>query len=95
TLELQINPLPLANPVITDYALCDYNNPGDEEEVFTLDTKTLEITNGQTGVTVTYYATQTDAQNQTNGLPNSYTNTSNPQQIWINISDNVTGCNTV
>ncbi|MFN9109250.1 MAG: hypothetical protein ACK5XN_04130, partial [Bacteroidota bacterium] len=23
-----------------------------------------------------------------------YTNTSNPQQIWINIEDNVTGCNT-
>ncbi|NMH23905.1 beta strand repeat-containing protein, partial [Flavobacterium solisilvae] len=95
TFTITINPLPLANPVITDYALCDYNNPGDEEEVFTLDTKTLEIANGQTGVTVTYYATQTDAQNQTNGLPNSYTNTSNPQQIWINISDNVTGCNTV
>jgi gliding motility-associated-like protein len=94
TLQLTINPLPLANPVITDYALCDYTNPGDGEEVFTLDTKTTEIANGQAGVTITYHASQQDAIDQVAALPNSYTNTSNPQQIWINISDNTTGCNT-
>ncbi|MBM6497873.1 hypothetical protein H9X54_000910, partial [Flavobacterium macrobrachii] len=93
--QLKINSLPLPNPVITDYELCDYNSSGDEEEVFVLNTKTAEIANGQTGVTVTYYETQADAQNQVNSLPNNYTNTSNPQQIWINIRDNATGCNTV
>ncbi|WNM19323.1 choice-of-anchor L domain-containing protein [Flavobacterium capsici] len=95
TLQLIVHPRPLPNPVITDYELCDYNNPGDGVEVFTLNTKTVEIANGQTGVTVTYYLTQADAIAQTNPLPNSYTNTSSPQQIWINISNNTTGCNSV
>jgi gliding motility-associated-like protein len=95
TLQLQVNPLPLANPVIDDYELCDYNSPGDEQEIFTLNSKSVEIANGQTGVTVSYYATQQDAIDRTNALPNSYPNGSNPQQIWINIRNNATGCNTV
>ncbi|MGL2967628.1 CUB protein, partial [Flavobacterium sp. XGLA_31] len=32
---------------------------------------------------------------QTNALPNLYTNVTNPQQIWINIKNNATGCNSV
>ncbi|MCF6130627.1 hypothetical protein L1S35_13180, partial [Flavobacterium sp. AS60] len=94
TLQLVINPIPLPNPVITDYELCDYNNSPDGIEVFNLGTKSSEIANGQTGVTVSYYATLADAQNQVSPLPNLYSNTSNPQQIWINIRDNATGCNT-
>ena len=92
-----MNPRPFANPTITDYALCDYTNPGDGEEVFTLNTKTAEIINGQVGLTVTYYETETDAQNQVNPLPNSYTNTTigAPQTIWINIRNVTTGCNSV
>ncbi|MEO7173456.1 MAG: hypothetical protein ABIW86_11650, partial [Flavobacterium sp.] len=90
-----VNPIPLPNPVITDYELCDYNNPGDGIEVFNLGTKSVEIANGQTGVTVSYYASLANAQTQTSPLPNLYPNTiSNPQQIWINIRNNATGCNT-
>ena len=95
TLQLIVNPKPLANPIITDYSQCDYTNPGDGEEVFVLNTKTAEIANGQTGVTINYYLTQADAIAQTNPLANNYTNTSSPQQIWINISNNTTGCNSV
>ncbi|MGL2964938.1 hypothetical protein ACSVH2_14055, partial [Flavobacterium sp. RSB2_4_14] len=95
TLNLIVNPLPLANPVITNYELCDYTTPGDNTEQFTLNTKTAEIANGQANVTVSYYASQGDATSQTNALPNLYSNTSNPQQIWINIRNNTTGCNTV
>ncbi|MEM0543564.1 hypothetical protein WFZ85_13150, partial [Flavobacterium sp. j3] len=95
SLQLIVNPLPLANPVITDYALCDTNNPGDDTEPFILNTKTAEIANGQTNVVVSYYATQAEATSQSNPLPNTYTNTSNPQQIWINIRNTTTGCNTV
>ena len=94
SLNLVVNPIPLPNSVITDYELCDYNNPGDEIEVFNLGTKSVEIANGQVGVTVSYYATLADAQSQTNALPNLYPNVTNPQQIWINIRDNATGCNT-
>ncbi|MFN3969130.1 beta strand repeat-containing protein, partial [Flavobacterium sp.] len=92
---ITVNPLPLANPVITDYELCDYNNPGDGVEVFTLNTKDAEIANGQANVTVNYYLTQGDAETQTSPLPNLYSNISNPQEIWINISNNTTGCSSV
>ncbi|WP_264521814.1 T9SS type B sorting domain-containing protein [Flavobacterium sp. N1994] len=92
--NLIVNPIPLPNPNITDYLLCDINNPGDGVEVFDLGTKSLEVANGQLGVTVSYYETLADAQAQTNALPNFYSNISNPQKIWINISDNITGCNT-
>jgi large repetitive protein len=95
TLNLVVNPLPLANPVITDYALCDYTTPGDGEEVFILNSKTTEIANGQSNVAVTYHETEADAIAQVNPLPNNYTNTSSPQTIWINIRNTVTGCNTV
>ena len=94
SLNLVVNPIPLPNPIITDYELCDYTNSGDGIEVFNLGTKSTEIANGQTGVTVTYYASLADAQAQTSPLPNLYPNTSNPQQVWINIRDNATGCNT-
>uniref|UniRef100_UPI0025BD449D choice-of-anchor L domain-containing protein n=1 Tax=Flavobacterium sp. UBA7682 TaxID=1946560 RepID=UPI0025BD449D len=95
TFDLIVNPLPVPNPIISDYELCDYNSTGDEIEVFTLNSMDTEIANGQTNVTISYYLTQGDAQTQTGPLPNSYPNISNPQQIWINISDNVTGCDAV
>jgi len=96
TLQLVVNGRPLPNPVITDYELCDQNLvPGVGQEVFNLPTKTAEIANGLLGVTVNYYSNQPDAIAQTNPLPNLYTNTTSPQQIWINISNNATGCNSV
>ncbi|TDP61228.1 hypothetical protein BC748_0844, partial [Flavobacterium dankookense] len=97
TLQLIVHPRPFANPTITDYALCDYTNPGDGEEVFTLNSKTAEIINGQVGLTVGYYLTQQDAEDQINPLPNLYTNTTigAPQTIWINIRNVATGCNSV
>jgi gliding motility-associated-like protein len=92
---ITVNPLPVPNPVITDYELCDYNNPGDGVEVFTLNTMDAEIANGQTNVIVGYYLTQGDAQNQSSALANLYTNISNPQQVWINIRNSTTGCDAV
>ena len=93
TLQLTVNSIPLPNPVITDYELCDFTAPANQE-IFDLGTKTAEIANNQAGVTVTYYASLADAQGQTSPLANFYPNATNPQQIWINISDNTTGCNT-
>ncbi|TAF72379.1 MAG: hypothetical protein EAZ58_02245, partial [Flavobacterium sp.] len=95
TFNLIINLLPLANPTITDYELCDYNNPGDGFEEFTLDTKDAEIANSQTNVTISYYLTQADAEAQSSPLTNLYTNIGNPQEIWINISNNTSGCSSV
>ncbi len=96
--NLIVNPLPLANPVITDYELCETTIPGDGVEIFTLNTKDVEIANGQTGVTINYYGNLADAtaNNTAAALSNLYPNaTPNQQQIWINISNNVTGCSSV
>ena len=91
-----VRPTPVANPVITNYQLCDMNASGDGKEFFTLSTKDTQIKNGQNNVTITYYALQADAIGQINSLSNSsYQNTSNPQKIWINISDDLTACNSV
>ncbi|MDI1317012.1 MAG: hypothetical protein PSU83_06890, partial [Flavobacterium sp.] len=90
--HLIVNPIPLPNPVITDYPLCDYTNSGDGVEIFNLGTKTTEIANGQLNVTVTYYDSLVNAQGQISPLPNLYSSGSRP--IWINIRNTTTGCNT-
>ncbi|MGF1554700.1 T9SS type B sorting domain-containing protein [Paucihalobacter sp.] len=50
------------------------------------------ITDGQTGFSVFYFATEEDANNNTNQLPNFYTNISNPQTLYTRIRFNQTGC---
>ncbi|MEM5566719.1 choice-of-anchor L domain-containing protein, partial [Psychroserpens sp. AS72] len=91
TLELIVNALPvLVQPAPLE--LCDDNNPGDEMESFMLEDATDEILNGQTGISLTYYITQADADNQTNPISSPYTNTVNPQTIFVVATNDVTGC---
>jgi len=95
SLELIVNPLPvLVTP--SPLELCDVNNPGDEQEAFTLEDADAEILNGQTGITLTYYETLVDAENATNPITSPYTNTSNAQTIFVRAENDDTGCyNTV
>ena len=96
TLTLIVNPKPAINPNVTNYELCDTNNPGDGFEEFNLPTKTTQIINGQSNMTVSYYLTQADANAQTSPLPNLYTNvTANAQVVWYSIQNTVTGCRSV
>ena len=53
------------------------------------------VTEGQTGFTVTYFATQNDADNNQNPLPNNYTNTTNPFTLYPRIQAASTGCASV
>jgi gliding motility-associated-like protein len=97
TLTLYVDPVPVPNPVIPDYALCDYNAaPGAGLEVFDLTTMDAVILNGQTGITVTYYETNADAQGGTNPIanPSAYTNTNatGPQQVCARLQDDTSGC---
>ena len=78
-------------PVISDYSICDYNNPGDGIETFDFTTKDTEIINGQ-NVSVSYYLTPEDADTSTNAVIGLFDNTSTPQTIYIRVEDNVTGC---
>ncbi|MFC0603952.1 T9SS type B sorting domain-containing protein [Winogradskyella pulchriflava] len=91
SLELIVNPLPvLLQP--SPLELCDVDNPGDEQEPFTLEDANAEILNGQTGITLTYYETQLDADNGTSPIASPYINTSNAQTIYIRGENDNTGC---
>jgi gliding motility-associated-like protein len=77
---LTVNPLPIVNP-IADYVLCSDTN----EAVFDLFTKDQEVIGAQTDpIIVSYHLSDQDA---INNIPiataTAYTNTSNPQTIYI------------
>ena len=91
SLELIVNELPeLFQP--TPLNLCDDNNPGDEVEEFTLEDSMEEVLQGQTGIEISFYETQEDADNATNPITSPYTNTSNAQTIYIRGENEITGC---
>ena len=89
-IQLIVNAPLLIQPIDpVDY--CDTDDDG-----FTaIDMSTFDdaVSNGNSDITtVTYYPTQIDAENNTNSLPNFYTNTNNPEIIFARITSNATGC---
>ncbi len=91
SLELIVNPLPILTQP-SPLELCDVDNPGDEQEAFTLEDANAEILAGQTGITLTYYQTQLDADNGTNAIASPYVNTSNAQTVYVRGENDITGC---
>src|SRR5690606_30271015 len=71
--------------------LCDDNTDG--FAVFNLTTVGNTITATIPGLTISYYTSQTDAEAGAGAIinPNAYTNTSNPQIIWVR-AVNANGC---
>lgn len=63
----------------------------DGVELFNLDSHSANILDGQDAAdfTVTYYATQADADTAVNPLTSPYENTSNPQTIYARVESNV------
>jgi len=92
-LNVVVNPLPTAT-LPWPLSLCDYNNSGDEQEPFDLTLAIPQIVGTQTGMVVSYYLTLAQAQagNSTNALPNTYTNISNGQTIYVRVTNSTTGC---
>jgi gliding motility-associated-like protein len=83
--------LPLPDMVsIADFEVCD--DDADQIVAFDLSQKDAEILNGQTGVSISYYLTAADAETATNPLSNPYSNTTNPQTIFVRLEDDVTHC---
>ncbi len=91
SLELIVNFPPRIFPP-APLALCDVNNPGDEVEEFDLELATPEITGGDTSLIVTYHETAGDSDAGINPLSSPYTNTVNPQTIYVRVEDPDTGC---
>ena len=91
TIEVGTNPL-YNEP--TDIFVCDdFSNDG--SETFDLSSKINEVSQGIPDIqNVTFYATEEDARNSTNALPTEFTNTVNPQEIYVQI-DNGTICNSI
>jgi gliding motility-associated-like protein len=91
-LTLMVNPTPVVPLVIDAIVLCD----PDEIAEFDL-TQHQEFiygTQDPLAYTLTYHETLLDAEAGTNAIvnPETYTNTSNPQTIYVRLTDNETGC---
>ncbi|WP_418514181.1 T9SS type B sorting domain-containing protein [Corallibacter sp.] len=89
--NIEVLPLPQST-AITDFIVCELNNDGIYS--FDLSSKNEEILNSQSAsdYTVSYHISQDDADNLMNSLVSPYTNISNPQQIFVAITNNSTGC---
>ncbi|OUR91466.1 hypothetical protein A9Q87_10940, partial [Flavobacteriales bacterium 34_180_T64] len=84
-------PNPIINP-ISEYILCD-DAVIDNLTEFDLSTKDAEVIGAQVDVTISYHVSQADADNGVNALANLFTNTVNPQTIYVRIvSTNNTNC---
>ncbi len=80
-------------PVITDPAdleVCDEDEDGFAE--FDLTIQDSVIINDQTGLTVTYHDTQDDADTGVSPILSPYTNVTNPEEIFVRVEDDATGC---
>ncbi len=58
---------------------------------FNLSSKNSEI-NNEANVNVTYFLSQTDADANTNPLPNVYDNISNPQTVYVRVQNQASAC---
>ncbi|WP_178991757.1 Ig-like domain-containing protein [Winogradskyella schleiferi] len=91
TLELIVNPIPVLVQAVP-LELCDDNNPGDQEEAFTLEDAADDILNGQSGIGLTFFETQADLDANTDPISSPYTNIENPQTVFVKATNNATGC---
>ncbi|MDA9572791.1 choice-of-anchor L domain-containing protein [Flavobacteriaceae bacterium] len=91
TFDLVVNPLPDVSAA-DQYIACEIDTDGFFD--FDLDTVSASIlgTQDPLNFTVTYHETQEDADNGDNALVSPYTNLTNPQQLFVNITNNTTGC---
>ena len=89
--DIIVNPLPDV-VAVTDFILCELNTDGVDQ--FDLTMKDAEVLNGQdaTLFAVTYHISQADADNLANPLVSPYTNITNPQAIFVAITNTDTGC---
>lgn len=91
TLEVGTNPI-FNEP--SDWYVCD-DISNDASEIFDLSVKIDEISQGiADNLSITFYTSLFNAQNSISPLPLNYTNTVNPQQIFVKI-DNGTICNSI
>ncbi len=95
--EVRANLLPVFNNpqnIVTDLAECDTDGTDDGFFAFDLTQHSAMFIGSQADVTITYYKTLPNAQTGNNAIatPTAYTNTANPQTIYMRMENTVTGC---
>ena len=91
TINITNGPVVNRSPAALDGCDTDY----DGTDTFDLTQAINAILDGLTGVTVTFHENTTDAENNTNAIPNptNYENvTPEVQTVFVRIEDNTTGC---
>ena len=87
---IEVGSIPVFNPPLDSFLCDDISNDGREE--FDLSQVVQDMSQGSTdNLTITFYTSLNDAEDQQNEIPLNYTNQSNPQQIYARI-DNGTYC---
>ena len=92
TFNVVINEEPLPASFTTQALECDYDGPPDNLMAFNLNDYNGQLTGNNPNVTTHFYVSQTDLDNNTNELNTTFTNTVNPQTIYVQVVDNNTGC---
>ncbi|TYB79442.1 T9SS type B sorting domain-containing protein [Bizionia myxarmorum] len=94
TFDIIVNPLPDAPASVDDIIACD--DPFDTFYTFNLKDREAQILGDQNNVdfNVTYYTTLAAAELGAGGIvnPTGFTNTVNPQEIFVNIRNTTTNC---
>ena len=88
--DLIINENPVAI-MPADLIVCD-ETPFDGLTSVDLNAQSAAISGTQTDVSVQYFLSQADADNNTNPLAVPFSNTSNPQTIYVRVEHGITGC---
>ena len=84
---IQVSTNPVYNKDFEGFLVCD-DSSNDGKNVFDLNEKIAEISQGATSpLNITFYKNQQDAENNVNPLPLQYTNTTNPQTIYVRIQE--------
>lgn len=88
--NINVNPIPA---IVTVAAIEECDDNIDGVAAFALSERSNDIINGQTGVSVQFFANDADALSGVNPLnANTYLNTSNPQTIIYRIINDATSC---
>ena len=98
TLTIRVLPNPTPSTDAPNIEACDYDNPGDQIEIFDITLNEAYIINGEPGVSVAYYETPEDAEAATNPIidTTAYTNiTLGQQTIYVRVTNDTTGCFTI
>ena len=89
-ITLKVNPLPAK--INATLVQCDTSKNGDGLVLFNLRQSDSELTNGDSSLSTSFFLNSDDATNNTNALNSEFYNTSNPQTLFVKITNSNTNC---